>query len=223
MWKAIVYKEWLKTRAVFGLAVLLAVCVAGYEIINMNRILTLKGVEHIWQIMLLKDNMFVNHLPYIPLFAGIGIGLAQMLPEMSQKRLKLTLHLPYPQNRMILVMLATGFCEMLAVSIVVVAIVAGYDVNILAGELVARVLLTMLPWLVCGINAYFVTAAVCLESSRRQRCLLGLLGVGIVSAYYVEPAPEAYNHSIAGFAFFAVACALLVYRSVYRFKEGRLD
>ena len=60
MLKAIIYKEWLKTRGVFLIGLLLSVCMAGFEILSMNRVGTVKGVEHIWQIMLMKDNMFVN-------------------------------------------------------------------------------------------------------------------------------------------------------------------
>ena len=73
MLKAIIYKEWLKTRGVFLIGLLLSVCMAGFEILSMNRVGTVKGVEHIWQIMLMKDNMFVNHLTFIPLAVGVGV------------------------------------------------------------------------------------------------------------------------------------------------------
>ena len=162
MLKAIIYKEWLKTRGVFLIGLLLSVCMAGFEILSMNRVGTVKGVEHIWQIMLMKDNMFVNHLTFIPLAVGVGVGLAQMLPEMVQKRFKLTLHLPYSQNRMVLAMLAVGLAEIVAVSVVTSVIVVVYDMRILAPELVSRVVLTMSPWFVAGVVAYFFTAAVCI-------------------------------------------------------------
>ncbi len=58
MLKAVIYKEWLKTRNVFLLGLLLALCMTGYDILNMNRVSTMHGVEHIWQIMLMKDNVF---------------------------------------------------------------------------------------------------------------------------------------------------------------------
>ena len=165
MLKAIIYKEWLKTRGVFLIGLLLSVCMAGFEILSMNRVGTVKGVEHIWQIMLMKDNMFVNHLTFIPLAVGVGVGLAQMLPEMVQKRFKLTLHLPYSQNRMVLAMLAVGLAEIVAVSVVTSVIVVVYDMRVLAPELVSRVVLTMSPWFVAGVVAYFFTAAVCIEAS----------------------------------------------------------
>ena len=207
MLKAIIYKEWLKTRGVFLIGLLLSVCMAGFEILSMNRVGTVKGVEHIWQIMLMKDNMFVNHLTFIPLAVGVGVGLAQMLPEMVQKRFKLTLHLPYSQNRMVLAMLAVGLAEIVAVSVVTSVIVVVYDMRILAPELVA----------------YFFTAAVCIEGCRVQKVALSLLGVGVVSWLFAGDAPEAYNGVLLLFVVASLSCALLVYRSVYRFKEGLQD
>lgn len=223
MLKAIVYKEWLKTRGVFLIGLLLSVCMAGFEILSMNRVGTVKGVEHIWQIMLMKDNMFVNHLTFIPLAVGVGVGLAQMLPEMVQKRFKLTLHLPYSQNRMVLAMLAVGLAEIVAVSVVTSVIVVVYDMRILAPELVSRVVLTMSPWFVAGVVAYFFTAAVCIEGCRVQKVVLSLLGVGAVSWLFAGDAPEAYNGVLLLFVVASLSCALLVYRSVYRFKEGLQD
>ena len=223
MLKAIIYKEWLKTRGVFLIGLLLSVCMAGFEILSMNRVGTVKGVEHIWQIMLMKDNMFVNHLTFIPLAVGVGVGLAQMLPEMVQKRFKLTLHLPYSQNRMVLAMLAVGLAEIVAVSVVTSVIVVVYDMRILAPELVSRVVLTMSPWFVAGVVAYFFTAAVCIEGCRVQKVALLLLGVGVVSWLFAGDAPEAYNGVLLLFVVASLSCALLVYRSVYRFKEGLQD
>lgn len=56
MEKAIFMKEWLKTRMVFFICLLAGLAVAAYAVIMMNRLIELKGIEHLWLIMLLKDN-----------------------------------------------------------------------------------------------------------------------------------------------------------------------
>lgn len=223
MIKAIIFKEWAKTRTAFLIGLALIVCLTAYELLAMNRVATVKGVEHIWQIMLMKDNVFVNHLQYLFLIVGIGIALMQMLPEMELKRFKLTLHLPFPQNKMVALMLLCGFVEVVFLSVLSSAIVAVYDASILTHELVWRVMLTMLSWQLCGVCAYFFTAAVCLEGRRVQRIALSLVGIGCVSFYYIGNAPEAYNFGLSFFILLALLSALLVYRSVYRFKEGQQD
>ena len=94
MEKALLYKEWLKTRRVFWVALAVAMALSIYAVIMINRLVSLKGVEHLWLIMLLKDNTFIDIIKYSPAAVGIAIGLSQMVPEMIGKRLKLTLHLP---------------------------------------------------------------------------------------------------------------------------------
>ncbi|MDE6368065.1 MAG: hypothetical protein K2K94_02370, partial [Muribaculaceae bacterium] len=61
----------------------------------------------------MKDISNVDTLTYIPLAIGLAVGIAQMVPEVSQKRLKLTLHLPFPQFRLVAMMLVTGLLELL--------------------------------------------------------------------------------------------------------------
>lgn len=223
MTKAIFYKEWLKTRHVFWGALIIALCFAIYAIVSMNRVVTLKGADHIWLIMLLKDNTFIDVIKFVPLVIGIALGVAQMFPEMLQKKLKLTLHLPYPQMRLVAMMLLVGIIELLVIYIAQILVIAIYDTQILANVLVCRVILTSLPWYVCGINAYMITTAICLEGTWRQRVLLGLLGGGIVAFYYMQSAPEAYNSILWLLFIIALASSLLAFRSVNRFKEGRQD
>lgn len=223
MEKAIIFKEWIKTRMVFAISLVLAVSVALYAVLMMNRLIELKGAEHLWLIMLLKDNTFVDIIKYVPLVIGLAVGVAQMAPEMSQKRLKLTLHLPYPQGRLIALMLLSGLCELLAIYFLQAAIIATYDFSILPVELVERVMLTMLPWYFAGFTAYLFVTAICLEGTWRRRIVLSLLAIAVLMMYFLQTALEAYN----GMMFIIIIATLLLtvlsFGSIIRFKEGRQD
>lgn len=223
MTKAIFYKEWLKTRRVFFAALAVAVAVAVYAVINIHRIEVVKGVDHIWLIMLMKDQMFIDSLRWLPLLVGIAVGIAQMAPEMHRKQLKLTLHLPYPQSRLVFNMLAVGLIEVVAIFVIQAAIIGGYYSTIVVPELTSRVLLTSLPWYLAGINAYLLVTAICLEGTWRMRVILGLVATGILAIYFMQSAPEAYNGMIALAVIFILLTISLTYRSVYRFKEGHQD
>ena len=107
MYRALLYKEWLKTRRVFYAAIIISVIMAVYAILNMNSVIETFGVGSLWLNMIQKDVSMVSILTYLPLITGLAMGIAQMTPEMSHKRLKLTLHLPYPTNKLVLLMLAT--------------------------------------------------------------------------------------------------------------------
>lgn len=223
MEKALIYKEWLKTRRVFWIALLFAVALAAYALLMMNRLIELKGVDHLWLIMLLKDNTFIDIIKYSPAVIGIALGAAQMVPEMTQKRLKLTLHLPYPQRKLVGLMLLSGLVELIVIYIIQLAILVIYDFTILPHELVWRVALTALPWYFAGFTAYLFVTAISLEGTWRMRVVLALLAVASLMIFFLQPAPEAYNGMAAIIVIFIVLLTLLSFGSVIRFKEGRQD
>lgn len=223
MERAIIFKEWVKTRMVFFISLGLAVCIAFYTVAMMNRLIELKGIEHLWLIMLLKDNTFIDMIKYVPLLVGLAIGVAQMAPEMTQKRLKLTLHLPYPQRRLVGLMLLAGLVELLVIYLLQAMIIMVYDLRILPVELVGRVMLTTLPWYFAGFTAYLFVTAVCLEGTWRRRIILSLLGIAVLMMYFLQPALEAYNGMILLIVITVVLLAVLSFGSIIRFKEGRQD
>lgn len=221
MGNAIFYKEWAKTRKIFFCSLILSMAVAAYAVLMMNRLITLKGVEHLWIIMLLKDNMFVDIIKYVPLVIGMALGAAQMVPEMQHRRLKLTLHLPYPQNRMVTAMLSIGLGELALIFAVQLAVLAAYDFTILPYELVGRVVLTTMPWYFAGFVSYLFVTAICLEASWRMRVLLALIGTGVLMMFFLQQAPEAYNGILLLMVVFIGVLVFLSLGSVIRFKEGR--
>lgn len=95
-------KEWMKTRRAFIVCLCVALFFTIYALLGINRVTATHGVEHIWLIMLMKDQTFIDAIKYVPLLCGLIIGLAQMMPEMQLYRLKLTLHLPVPVSRLLL-------------------------------------------------------------------------------------------------------------------------
>ena len=80
MTKAIFYKEWLKTRRTFWVCLLLAAILAVYAIMCVRRVSASHGVEHIWLIMLMKDQIFIDAIKFFPPLAALSIGFAQMNP-----------------------------------------------------------------------------------------------------------------------------------------------
>ncbi len=221
MIKAIFYKEWLKTSRTFIVCLVLGLAVAIYADLGINRIVANKGVDHVWLIMLMKDQMFIDALRYVPLLIGLALGISQMAPEMSSKRLKLTLHLPFLSEKLVGLMLLTGLVELTVIYCCIIATVFCYESTILPHELVSRGMLTSLPWFFAGYIAYLFATSVCLEGTWRERILLSLIGIGVLTVMFMQDAPEAYNSMIVAVIVLMVAIIALTYRSVYRFKEGR--
>lgn len=74
---AIFYKEWIKTRWYFLLAVLATLGFTGYSMLRINRVVEMKGAAHVWEVMLQRDVIFIDMLQYIPLIAGILMAIVQ--------------------------------------------------------------------------------------------------------------------------------------------------
>ena len=81
---AIFYKEWIKTRWYFLLAVLATLGFTGYCMLRINRVVEMKGAAHVWEVMLQRDVIFIDMLQYIPLIAGILMAIVQFVPEMQR-------------------------------------------------------------------------------------------------------------------------------------------
>ena len=110
---------------------------------------------------------------------------------MTQKRLKLTLHLPYPQQRMILLMLLAGVAHISIVFLLQAGLMLIFLNHHIACELVSRILLTATPWYICGYTAYLLTAWICLEPTWKLRIVNLLIAAGIVRILLLLDKPDA--------------------------------
>ena len=160
---AIFYKEWIKTRWYFLLAVVATLGFTGYCMLRINRVVEMKGAAHVWEVMLQRDVIFIDMLQYIPLIAGILMAIVQFVPEMQRKCLKLTLHLPYPELKMTGNMLLSGLILLLVCFASNFLLMEIYLNGILAHELKNHILLTALTWYLAGISGYLLVAWICLE------------------------------------------------------------
>lgn len=221
--RAIFYKEWIKTRWYLLLATLTMFGFVVYSMLRINRVANLKGIEHVWEVMLSKDVVFVDLLEFIPLLVGILLAVVQFVPEMHRKCLKLTLHLPVAQLRMINQMLLYGLVALLVCFVICGLIMWGYMQTVFPHELYNRVLLTAAPWFVAGIAAYLLVAWVCLEPTWKRRVLYSVVSILLLRLFFLASAPEAYNCFLPMLAIYTLLLTTLSWLSVARFKEGRQD
>lgn len=223
MEKAIFYKEWIKTRLFWIFAMVVSICFVVYSLLRINRVIEFKGVGHLWEILLQKDTVFIDVLQYVPLIIGLIFGVVQFVPEVQQKRLKLTLHLPYARNKMILTMLAFGLMLLVSIFGVNYLMLGVYLDRVLAGELVERILLTALPWYLAGIMAYLFTAWICLEPTWKRRVIYALIALGVLRICFLLAVPQAYDYFLIILVLYTVSITGFSLLSVNRFREGRQD
>ena len=220
---AIFYKEWIKTRWYLLLALLVTLGFAGYSMLRINRVASMKGVEHVWEVMLARDTVFVDLLEYIPLLTGILLALVQFVPEMHRKCLKLTLHLPYPELKMTGNMLLSGLVLLLVCFASNFLLMEVYLNGILAHELKNHILLTALTWYLAGISGYLLVAWICLEPAWKRRILNLIIAVLLLRIFFLSPTPEAYNKFLPYLLVYTLLTASFSWLSIVRFKAGKQD
>lgn len=223
MIKAIFYKEWIKMRCFYPLSALFLFGATAYALLRVQRVITFKGAAHVWEVMLEKEVVFIDILQYLPALLGVLLAVVQFVPEMAQKRLKLTLHLPFPQWKMILLMSGIGLGALALLFIVQTAVLWGYFHALLAPELVARILLTALPWYLAGLTLYLLTAWICLEPTWKRRLANLLIAVGVCRIFFLSDTPQAYDGMLPWLALLLVCSLFFPLLSVYRFKQGCQD
>ena len=223
MIKAIFYKEWIKMRWFCLVAALFLAGFTAYALLRVQRVITFKGDAHIWEVMLEKEVVFIDILQYLPVLLGVLLALVQFIPEMTHKRLKLTLHLPFPQRKMILLMMGVGLAALAVLSAVQAFVLWCYFHTLLAPELVSRILLTSLPWYLAGLALYPLAAWVCLEPTWRRRVADILVAVGVCRLFFLSETPQAYDGMLPWLLALLLCVLFFPLLSVYRFKQGCQD
>ena len=223
MIKAIFYKEWIKMRWFCLVAALFLAGFTAYALLRVQRVITFKGAAHIWEVMLEKEVVFIDILQYLPVLLGVLLALVQFIPEMTHKRLKLTLHLPFPQRKMILLMMGVGLAALAVLSAVQAFVLWCYFHTLLAPELVSRILLTSLPWYLAGLALYPLAAWVCLEPTWRRRVADILVAVGVCRLFFLSETPQAYDGMLPWLLALLLCVLFFPLLSVYRSKQGCQD
>ncbi|MDL2252424.1 hypothetical protein LJC12_06230 [Odoribacter sp. OttesenSCG-928-J03] len=221
--KAIFYKEWIKTRWYFILAIIGTLGFAGYCMLRINRVVVFKGASHVWEVMLSRDVIFIDMLQYIPLLVGVLMAVVQFVPEMHHKCLKLTLHLPYPALRMVMAMLLGGAIQLVVCFLANFLLMWVYLQTVLASELTTHILLTALPWYLAGLTAYMLVAWICLEPAWKRRIINIIISVLVLKIFFMSSTPEAYNSFLPWLFVYTLLLTPISWLSVVRFKTGKQD
>lgn len=221
MLRAIFYKEWLKLRLFWGLAVVVHIALIGYLLLSLRSTLLSSGVVETWATMIGRDVLMINQLAYFPLITGVCLALCQWLPEMQAKRIRLTLHLPIDNQLSIGAMLGCSFIGLCLLFGLDAVLLAGFGQVWLPRELVWRTFLTCLPWYLGGLIGYNIVSWWVLEPQWKIRCVDMLIGAPLVALCFLTTQPACYIQMFPWLIGLLLCTACLPLYSIYRFKLGK--
>ncbi|HIW97041.1 MAG TPA: hypothetical protein H9866_00930 [Candidatus Tidjanibacter gallistercoris] len=221
MTKALFYKEWIKTRRSVLLIVAVMAAGAAYSFVNTAQTFRVHGAVQVWNAVIVKDAAVLPELlRWLPAGAGILLALSQFVPEMTGSRLKLTLHLPLPEGRIVATMLGYGIAVLAAVFLAAyAAVTAGIAIRYPA-ETVRNTVVDAAPWFLAGLFAYLAAAGICLEPSWKYRLSCTAAALCLAPAFFIDAPAGAYAPCIPYLSLLIVLCCAFPFHSTARFKDG---
>ena len=222
LFKALSYKEWIKTRKVIGVLFILTLAVIAYSFIEVTHAIRLDDANNVWYGFLFMDNSLPSVALLLPVIVGLALALVQFVPEMTNKRLKLTLHLPANESSIVASMLLFGYFVLIGFYVCSVLVyIVGFSF-LFSSEIIQMLLSKLIPAFVSGLAAYGFTAWICFEPQWKQRVLNLLVAIGLLSVLFVSQFAGVYLHFCFGLLVLLVASFVLPFYSVLRFKHGVL-
>lgn len=220
MFASLMYKEWLKIRWTFAGMSLLFLLVILYIYLHLSYIMRINESYAVWYTVIFRGYQFYNYLLYIPLLVGVAIGIAQFVPESTAGRLKLSLHLPMNDQKMLALMNLFGFSIIWGVYILMVVLLSLITIIYFSTDVLWSVLETTIPWLLAGSAGYFAVAFIIMEPLWIRRIIYAIISYAVINSFLVNSWYSAYTPVFPAFILLSVCFALFIQISGHRFKRG---
>ena len=222
MYKSIIYKEWLKIKwFVLGFTAL-GLLAIGYIFLMLQHSFVFSGGKNVWYSSQFMGYQYFLYFKFIPLLGGILLATAQYIPEIASKRIKLTFHLPLKENKVLFMMHSFGAIALFASYLVIFAVFAGLSRMFFPSQIVIDAIISIFPWFMGGLTAYFLVALVVLEPIWLYKFLFALVAGFFVTIFVKSPDTASYAPANPGLLILTLLSSIAVLFSAYRFRKGEM-
>lgn len=222
MMQAIFYKEWLKIKRVSQILFLTGLAIIAGIYFTVRHDLIIMDAELYWDRITSQKMIYFSVLKFIPLLTGIIISVAQYVPEIVDKRIKLTLHLPQNEEKSILQMMLFGAMITIFIYLIQLAAFWVWGAVYFPFEIIYPSVVTLFPWFVSGLAAYFFIAMIILEPIWRFRIIYILIAAIFIQVFYLSDMALAYRNSLLLLSILTALISISLLYSIYRFRKGEM-
>ena len=224
MFKAILYKEFIKIKYVY--LILLTFLILLLLILYLDIIKSFFAIEPhsmLWYKAVFLDNLYFDKLKYFPSFCALIIALAQFLPEVHKKKFRIPLHLPLSQNKLILYYLGFGFFLLSFINILF--LISLYFIsNTYYNALISHsAIITTFPWIISSYIIYNSCVAIMIEPFLKRKVFLIFIFIALVSLLFLNTNYEAYSNVLYFYLLILVLSFTIPMLSVDRFKNSNIS
>jgi len=222
MFKSLVYKEWIKTRWFLLILTLLGLLAVGNVFLKLQHNITFNEANKYWYMILFQNIIFYKSLKFVPLVIGVLIAIVQYVPEITNKRMKLTFHLPINENKILMMMLAYGTIMLLLCYILLFLLYIGLGNTMLPKEIMQASLSSIFPWFMAGFAAYFLGALITLEVIWKYRIAYFLAASAFILFYFESGLSGSYALINGKLVILTLLLSISLTFSAYRFRKGEM-
>ncbi len=222
MLKALFFKEWLKIRWAGLIMLALFFLAATKTALNISYGIRILGANNFWGEIILKNIPFFNDYLYLPVLTGIVIGVAQFFPEVTESRLKLTLHLPLKENSILMYMAFIGASAVLLISAIALLLMGFITITYFPSEVLKAMVITSIPWVLAGLTGYFGTIAVFVEPIWFKRIFFILIFISYIQALLEPRNLNFFQLALPQFTLVTLFFSIAILFSGHRFRKGVL-
>ncbi|MDR1866542.1 MAG: hypothetical protein LBR08_13365 [Bacteroidales bacterium] len=219
MYTSLFYKEWIKARKLLLLLLVVFAAAVAYTLLTTIKQFHANPVAF-WEFIVENNSIRTGYMRYLPLGAGILLAIVQLTPEMHNRRLKLTLHLPLDESKILCSMSGFGLALLSGLFILSgTALLLGLRIYF-CPEIVYSDFIASLPWWMGGFTAYLLTVWICLEPVWKQRIFNAIPALCCISLFYTKALPGAYVPLLPWLTVLMTAGFFFPFYSAIRFKHG---
>ncbi len=219
MLSSILYKEWLKVRLFWGVALVLNIGVFVYLFVDLRHLFTIEHAEMIWYQAFKIGTLHYAYMKYLLVITGVIIGAAQFTPEMIGHRFRLSLHLPVRPNSMVLCCVLAGLLGVAVIGMLDAFMLYTIIARFFPREGAESALLTALPWLFSGLVAYLGTALTAMEPRLSRKFVYLAIAGGFLWLFYQGNDYETYNWALWKPALISMLFIPSVILPAYRYRN----
>lgn len=193
-----------------------------YGFIDTGQAFRVGGAVQVWSGILLKDaSVMPPVMQWVPLLSALMLAFSQFAPEMASKRLKLTLHLPLAETKIMSAMLCYGLAVLVVVYLLAyIVLLTGLSLYY-PSEVLMLAFLKSIPWFLGGLAGYLLASWICLEPVWRRRICNSVIAAACLSLFFIDAISGAYVPLLPWLAAIIVSGFSFPFYSACRFKEGR--
>jgi len=220
MFKAIIYKEWLKIRWSYLGMTAVTLFALLYIHLKLAHDLKFSDATSYWYYVIFRGIKFYAEFKYIPFLAGLIVAFTQFIPEINQKRLKLTLHLPMRENKILVHMMMVGVAALAALYLIALILLSIIALREFPMEMLNSLLISTAPWFLAGLVTYLAVSMIILEPQWLRRILLILVSSGFINCLFTSYWYDLYSQSLPVFVLLGLFFSTSILLSAHRFRKG---